>query len=212
MQFCFHIQMFQLICWCMIISYLNKLKIVHNWPEIWNIITLFHFLMLKAVLYVCKGILGSIESRWTYWYYFVLTCLCVYCPTIININESLPILLVSSLHASCRNIVFISQFGIFNSLMKLKADLVSFLSQYVLEQYQYYHNDPKFRTDMSGQSVQTQIRLRVYIVCHSDCIVWTHYSMVDPHSSNFRVITTNFLGVRRFRKFTVDFLQTQTGK
>ena len=27
--------------------------------------------------------------------------------------------------------------------------------------------------------------------------------MVDPHSSNFRVITTNFLGVRIFRKFTV---------
>ena len=30
-----------------------------------------------------------------------------------------------------------------------------------------------------------------------------HYSMVEPHSSNFRVITTNFLGVRIFRKFTV---------
>ena len=28
--------------------------------------------------------------------------------------------------------------------------------------------------------------------------------MVEPHSSNFRVITTNFLGVRIFRKFTVD--------
>ena len=27
--------------------------------------------------------------------------------------------------------------------------------------------------------------------------------MVDPHSSNFKVITTNFLGVRIFRKFTV---------
>ena len=27
--------------------------------------------------------------------------------------------------------------------------------------------------------------------------------MVEPHSSNFRVITTNFLGVRIFRKFTV---------
>ena len=30
-----------------------------------------------------------------------------------------------------------------------------------------------------------------------------HYSMVKPHSSNFRVITTNILGVRIFRKFTV---------
>ena len=27
--------------------------------------------------------------------------------------------------------------------------------------------------------------------------------MVEPHSSNFRVITTNVLGVRIFRKFTV---------
>ena len=27
--------------------------------------------------------------------------------------------------------------------------------------------------------------------------------MVEPHSSNFRVITTNGLGVRIFRKFTV---------
>ena len=28
--------------------------------------------------------------------------------------------------------------------------------------------------------------------------------MVEPHSSNFRVITTKFLGVRIFRKFTVE--------
>ena len=63
-----------------------------------------------------------------------------------------------------------------------------------------------FQTDRSEQTVQTQIRLlliRVYIVCHSVCIVWTHYSMVEQHSSNFRVITTNSLGVRIFRKFTV---------
>ena len=64
-----------------------------------------------------------------------------------------------------------------------------------------------FRTDMPGQTVQTQISscslIRVYTICHSICIVWTHYSMVEPHSSNFRVITTNFLGVQIFRKFTV---------
>ena len=61
-----------------------------------------------------------------------------------------------------------------------------------------------FRTDRPGQTVQTQIRLlRVYTVCHSICIVWTHYSMVQPHSSDFRVITKTFLGVRIFRKFTV---------
>ena len=54
-----------------------------------------------------------------------------------------------------------------------------------------------FRTDMPGKTVQTQIRhwpslIRFYTVCHSVCIVWTHYSMVEPHSWNFRVITTNF--------------------
>ena len=65
-----------------------------------------------------------------------------------------------------------------------------------------------FRTDMPGQTVQTQIRLlliRVYTVCHSVCIVWTHYSLVEAYSSHFRVITTNFLGVRIFRKFTVTY-------
>ena len=63
-----------------------------------------------------------------------------------------------------------------------------------------------FWTDMPWQTVQTQIRLlliRVYTVCHSVGIVWAHYYMVEPHSSNFRVITTIFLGVRIFRKFTV---------
>ena len=72
-----------------------------------------------------------------------------------------------------------------------------------------------FRTDRPGQTVRTQIRLllqeqscrssliRVYTVCHSVCIVWTHYSMVKPHSSNFRVITTNCLGVRKLRIITV---------
>ena len=44
---------------------------------------------------------------------------------------------------------------------------------------------PSFRTDRPGQTMQT------------------HCSMVEPHSSNFRVITTNVLGVRIFRKFTV---------
>ena len=71
-----------------------------------------------------------------------------------------------------------------------------------------YRNDPKFgqiclgkqcrpRSDCSRSSL-----IRFYTVCHSICIVWTHYSMVEPHSSNFRVITTNFLGVWIFRKFT----------
>ena len=55
-----------------------------------------------------------------------------------------------------------------------------------------------FWTDMHGQTVQTQIRLLIRV-----CIVWTHYSMVETHILNFRVITTNFFGVQIFRKFTV---------
>ena len=58
-------------------------------------------------------------------------------------------------------------------------------------------------------SYQTYMRsslIRVYTVCHSVCTIWTHYSMVESHSSNFRVITTNVLGVRIFRKFTVLYI------
>ena len=74
-----------------------------------------------------------------------------------------------------------------------------------------------FRTDMPGQTVQAQIRsrsslIRVHTVCHSVCIVWTHYSMVEPHSSDFKVITTNFSGVRIFRKFTVMHRLRYTGR
>ena len=57
-----------------------------------------------------------------------------------------------------------------------------------------------FRTDMPGQTVKTQIRLLLEeqsgqgLHClHSVCIVWIHYSIVEPHSSNFRVTTTNIL-------------------
>ena len=78
-----------------------------------------------------------------------------------------------------------------------------------------------FRTDRSGLTVQTQIRLlleeqsdqglhslrssliKVCTVCHSVWIVWAHYSMVEPHSSNFKSDYNKFLGVRIFRKFTV---------
>ena len=67
-----------------------------------------------------------------------------------------------------------------------------------------YRNVLSFRTDRSEQTVQTSL-IRVYTVCHSVCIVWTHCCMVEPHGSNFRVITTNFLGVRIIRKFTVYF-------
>ena len=68
----------------------------------------------------------------------------------------------------------------------------------------FYRNDPKFFGQIClGKQCSL---IRVYTVCHSFCIVWTHYSMVEPHSSNFRLITTNFLGVRIFRKFTVIWI------
>ena len=70
-----------------------------------------------------------------------------------------------------------------------------------------YRNDPKFSDRYawanSADPDQKSSLIRVYTVCHSVCIIWTHYSRVEPHSSNFSVITTNFLGVQIFRKFTV---------
>ena len=70
-----------------------------------------------------------------------------------------------------------------------------------------YRNVPKFSDRQvwanSADPDQTAPLIRIYTVCHSVSIVWTHYSMVEPHSSNFRVITTSFLGVRIFRNFTV---------
>ena len=93
----------------------------------------------------------------------------------------------------------------------LEIGTLEFLTEMILK-FEYVN----FWTDRSGQTVQTQIRLlleeqsdlrssliRVFTVCDSACNVWTHYSMVEPHSSNFKVITTNFLGVQIFRKFTV---------
>ena len=66
-----------------------------------------------------------------------------------------------------------------------------------------------FRTDRSGQTVQTQIRLLLEeqsdqgLHCLRFRLYHLDYSMVEPHSSNFRVIIKKFLGVRIFRKFTV---------
>ena len=69
-----------------------------------------------------------------------------------------------------------------------------------------------FWTDRPGQTVYTQIRLlprsslvRVCIVCHSICLFWAHYSMVEPHCSNFRIITaivwvSEYLGILRYPK------------
>ena len=71
----------------------------------------------------------------------------------------------------------------------------------------YYRNDPKFsdRYAWANSADPDQTAPRVYTVCHSVYIVWIHYSMVEPHSSNFRVIKTSVLGVQIFREFTVCF-------
>ena len=68
-----------------------------------------------------------------------------------------------------------------------------------------------FWTVMPGQTLQTQIRLLQEEQSDQGlhCLPFrlhrldSHYSTVESHSSNFRLITTNFLGVRIFRKFTV---------
>ena len=83
--------------------------------------------------------------------------------------------------------------------------------------YLLYRNDPKFldryawanSADPDQNAPRRSSLIRVYTVCHSICIVWTHYSMVEPHSSNFRVITANVLGVQIFRKFMVIIFQDE---
>ena len=68
-----------------------------------------------------------------------------------------------------------------------------------------------FRTDRSGQTVQTQIRLLEKqsdqgLHCLQFCLhLLDVLLMVKPLCSNFRVITANSSGVRIFRIFTVIF-------
>ena len=79
-----------------------------------------------------------------------------------------------------------------------------------------------FRTDMPGQTMQTQRSslIKVYTVCHSVCIVWSHYSMVEPHSLNFGVITIFFLwwrvyeylGNLRLLHYTVNISRQTSSK
>ena len=62
-----------------------------------------------------------------------------------------------------------------------------------------------FRTDRSGQTVQTQRSslIRVFTVCYSICIFLAEYPKVWPLCLNFRLITAKFSGIRKFRSFTV---------
>ena len=59
------------------------------------------------------------------------------------------------------------------------------------------HCLPAYSADPDHCSWRSSL-IRVYTVCLSLCIIWTHYSMVEPHSSNFRVITTFFFGVSEY--------------
>ena len=61
---------------------------------------------------------------------------------------------------------------------------------------------------MPGQTVQSQIRLLAIPYALFGLITL----MVEPHSSDFRVISTNFSGVRIFRKSTVVNDVTQIHK
>ena len=65
-----------------------------------------------------------------------------------------------------------------------------------LDSFKRYHSVPKFSDrQVWANSVdpdQTPSLIRVYTVCHSVCIFWARYSMVEPHCSNFRIITATF--------------------
>ena len=87
----------------------------------------------------------------------------------------------------------------------------SFLVVFIVWQCDLVHTVMilSFRTDRSGQIVQTQIRLQSDQGLH--CLqFWLHLlsalSLAKPSCSNFRLITANFLGVRIFRIFTVPLI------
>ena len=72
---------------------------------------------------------------------------------------------------------------------------VSLLTIELCQNSQKYCNDPKF----SDRKVWADIvdpdqtaPIRVYTVCYSVCIFWTHYFMVEVHCLNFRMITAIF--------------------
>ena len=81
---------------------------------------------------------------------------------------------------------------------------------------QNYLNVPRFS---DGWVVGTQCRprsdyswrsslIRVYTVCHSICTFWTHYSIVQPPFSNFRVIKakcSDFYGTLNIPKMNTNY-------
>ena len=69
----------------------------------------------------------------------------------------------------------------------------------------YKDTNLSIRTDMSGQTVQTQRSslIRVFTVCYSICIILTKYPKVWPLCLNFSKITAKIFGVQKFRNLTV---------
>ena len=69
-----------------------------------------------------------------------------------------------------------------------KQDKIQFFIVLVIRMYR---NDPKFldryawANSADPDQTAPSSLIRFYTVCHSVCIVWTHYSTVEPHSSNF---------------------------
>ena len=64
-----------------------------------------------------------------------------------------------------------------------------------LIEFSIYRNNHKFSDrQVLANSVDPDQRslIRVYTVCHSSYTFWTHYSMVVPPCSNFRMITSIF--------------------
>ena len=67
-----------------------------------------------------------------------------------------------------------------------------------------------FRTDRSGCRCRSDCSqrsdcslIRVYIICHSLCNFWTHYSIVKWCCFNFRIFKAIFSGFQIFRIFMV---------
>ena len=71
---------------------------------------------------------------------------------------------------------------IYTAFIQINApSLINAASSTFLE---YRNDDPKFWAN-SVDADQTA-------VCHSVCIFWMYYSMVESHCSNFRIITAIF--------------------
>ena len=58
------------------------------------------------------------------------------------------------------------------------AEALEYQTFHVSDSYQAYRNVPKFSDRWACESVDPERSslIRVYTVCHSVCIFWTHYS------------------------------------